>query len=78
MGGMLKKIRSEHNDRVEIAWRTANFIGAGSKLPPLQNFIIEVTPGKSLDKSPYNGSQVDPDAGLDAWFNMLSDLNGVK
>jgi len=76
MEGVIRQRRAEHNHRIEIAWRTANFIGAGSKLPPLENFTIEIDPSASLDKSPLNKTHIAPDAGLDAWFVVLGALNG--
>lgn len=77
MDGILRRIRAQKNNLIEQAWRTANFIGAGAKLPPLANFLLDVESGHPLDKSTLNETHVSADDGLDAWFVMLESLNGV-
>lgn len=74
MSAVVTKFRRDRNSRVEIAWRTANFIGAGDKLPPLKKFLINTETGDELDKSTLSGSHVDADLGLEAWFNILPKL----
>lgn len=74
MTGALRRSRREYNQRVEVAWRTANFIGAGSKLPPLSRFTIDVETG-AAKKGPI-GDQVNPDDGLASWEQVLRAANG--
>jgi len=70
MDGILRRIRSQKNNLIEQAWR--------AKLPPLENFLLDVESGRPLDKSTLNETHVSADDGLDAWFVMLESLNGAN
>lgn len=77
MDGIVRKIRADRNNRVEIAWRTANFLLAGDKLPEINTFLIDVETGTALDNSTNNKQHIDADDGLDAWFSVMEGLNKV-
>jgi len=76
MAGVVERARALRNHRVETAWRTANFVLAGDKLPELNKFLIDPRSGEAVDNSPSSETYIDPDPALDAWFTVIESLNG--
>lgn len=75
MEGAAIRRRIEINTAVETAWRTAYFHRVKDFPVNLREFLIDPLTGEGLDKSENKSQHIDPEPALDAWFDVLRNLN---